>query len=214
MKKLNQRGLITLDFIIAITILLGFTTMLMMLSLTLSVASVVQYITYSTARTYSVAHLDEATQVERGQAKYHELTSNPVFKPFFKGDWFVIDKDAKIGDHTKLTGASDGSSAGPDYEEASVGRNQFWGAGTNFTAKALIGSVPYLGDTKSEEKGSKKAYLTYIASYLGREPTADECYQFAKVRWQAIRKLPNSGAAPYATGGSDDGYYPMTDDGC
>lgn len=212
MKKLNQKGMITVDFIIAITILSGFTVLLLMLSLTLSMASVVQYITYSSARNYTAAHLDESKQVERAKAKYQELISNSVFKPLFQSGWFKIEKEAFVGDHTKLSGTGLQSNAASEYESASQGRNQFWGVGTNFTPQALVRDVAYAGSTSDDASG--KGFETYMASYLGREPTADECMQFAKVRWKTIRNLPTSGAAPYATGGSEEGYYVMSDDGC
>jgi hypothetical protein len=201
----NQRGFITVDFLIAIVVVMGFTTLLMVISLTLSVASVVQYITFAAARNYTVAHLDQATQEELGQKKYQELVSNPVFRPFFTNGWYSLSAEATIGDHTKIF---------PEYEDIAKGVNQFWGVGTDFKAKILDRKVAYVGATDPEGDGSGSSFKAYIASYLGREPSADECIQFTKGRWDAIRNLPASGGASYSSGTSANGYYTMTDDGC
>ncbi len=201
----NQRGMITVDFLFAIVLILGFSGLLFVLTFTLSVASLTQYITFAAARNYSVAHLDPALQVERGQAKYHELISNPVFKPLFSNDWYKISADANIGDHTKVI---------PDYTQAADSKNQFCGAGTDFVAKVLDFHIPFFGSTAPDSDGTGSGFKTYIGSYLGREPTAAECIEFNAKRWTAIQKLEVQSGAAYSTNTSAAKYFPMTDDGC
>lgn len=201
----NERGMITVDYLFSIVLILGFSGLFFVLTFTLSVASLTQYITFAAARNYAPAHLDPALQAERGQMKYKELISNPVFKPLYANDWYKINAEANIGDHTKII---------PGYTEAADVKNQFWGAGTDFVAKVLDFHIPYFGSTSPEGDGTGSGFKTYIGSYLGREPSAAECIEFTGKRWQAIQKLEVQGGTSYATGTSTAKYYPMTDDGC
>ncbi len=199
----NQRGMITVDFLFAMVLVLGFSGLLFAMTFTLSVASVVQYVTFAAARNYGVAHIDRKSQEEQGQAKYRELIESNVLKPLFSKGWYQISAQAEIGDHTKVF---------PDYGDAAQGRNQFWGVGTEFVAKALDFRIPFFGASTTESGGG--GFRAYMGSYLGRESTTEECIEFTGARWNAIRNLPVSGAASYSTGTSDQGYYPMTDNGC
>lgn len=201
----NERGMITVDFLFAIVLILGFTGLLFVVSFTLSVASVVQYITFAAARNYAVAAVDIDSQTTRAQLKYKELISNPVFKPLFSNGWYKVNAEANIGDHTKIISA---------YTEPAAQKNQFWGVGTDFVAKVLDFHIPYFGSTAPESDGSGSGFKTYMGSYLGREPTTNECIDFTAKRWEAIRNLEVQGAAGYSTGTSTQGYFPMTDDGC
>lgn len=201
----NQRGMITVDFLFAIVLIMGFTTLLFVMTFTLSVASVVQYVTFAAARTYGVAHLDRALQEERGQAKYRELTRHPVLRPLFSNGWYKVNPEANVGDHTEII---------TEYQEAASEKNQFWGVGTDFVAMVLDFQIPFYGSTAPDGDGSGSGFKTYMGSYLGREPTAAECINFVAGRWRAIRRLAVSSGAPYSTGTTEDGYYPMTDDGC
>lgn len=202
----NQSGFITVDFIFAITMLVGLTALLFTVTFTLSVASVTQYITYSAARNYQAAHITQDLQAERAKAKYEELINNAVFKPLYSQNWFKVDADPTIGDHTKVF---------PEYDAASDGVNTFWGVGTRFVAPILDFKIPFFGSTAPESDGSGNGFATYLASYLGREPSEEECLKFTADRWSAIRRLSVSGGASYDSGNySSDAYVPMADDGC
>lgn len=202
----NARGQVTVDFLFAMVLVLGFSGLLFVVTFTLSVASITQYITYSAARSYVVANLDRDTQIRRGKEKYLELINDPVFKPLYSNGWFKIDAEAFVGDHTTII---------PEYQAATEGVNAFWGVGTNFVARVLDFRIPFFGSTAPDSDGSGAGFKTYIGSYLGREPTAEECITFTAARWQAIRNLPNSGgAASFSSGSANSEYFPMTDDGC
>jgi len=201
----NERGLITVDFLFSMVLILGLASLMFVLTFTLSLASVTQYITFAAARNYEVAHLDQATQEARALAKYKELVSHPVFRPLFTNGWYKVDAEPNIGDHTKII---------PEFQSAAGDVNKFWGVGTSFTAAVLEFRIPFFGSTQPDGDGSGEGFKTYMGSYLGREPTADECHQFTNARWTAIRNLPVSGGAAYSTGTSGSGYFPMTDDGC
>jgi hypothetical protein len=206
----NERGFITVDFIFSIVLVIGFTALLFIVTFTLSVASITQYITFAAARNYAVAHLDKDKQEERARAKYKELIGNSAFKPLYAGNWFKVSSDStiNIGDQTKFI---------PGFQEAVSSDenqvNEFWGVGTTFVAKVLDFKIPFFGSTAPDSDGSGKGFQTYMGSYLGREPSADECIKFNAARWEAIRNLPVTAGTPYSQAGTQ-GYYPMTDDGC
>jgi hypothetical protein len=206
----NQRGMITVDFLFAMVLILGFSGLLFVLTFTLAVASATQYITFAAARTYSAAHLDENTQIARGQAKYQELITLPVFKPLFSNGWYKVDAQANIGDHATQVPETEG------YRDAIGGggdvKDLFWGVGTRFVATVMDYHIPFFGSTNPDGvDGKDSGFKTYIGSYLGREPSAAECIEFTSKRWDHIIKLDSS----YATGvGGNAKYYPQTDDGC
>jgi hypothetical protein len=202
--KLNQRGFLTIDFIFAMVMIIGFTALLFVVSFTLSVVSVTQYVTFAAARNYSAAHLDKQQQLARAEAKFDELIGNKIFKPLYKNGWFALG--------TPFTG--DQTTVVPGYDTATQGVNEFWGTGVDFTAKILDFHIPFFGDSAPDSDGSGSGFKTYIGSYLGREPTADECLQFTAQRWQAIRNLQVQNGAAYSQGTSTQGYFPIADDGC
>ena len=201
----NERGLITVDFLFSIVLVMGLFALMFVVTFTLSVASVTQYITFAAARNYSPAHIDQESQARMGSEKYLELTNHDVFKPLYRNGWFRVDDEPNIGDHTQII---------PEFQGATGGVNKFWGVGTSFTAMVLDFKIPFFGSTAPDSDGSGEGFKTYMASYLGREPTTEECLRFTAARWDAIRKLAVSDGAGYSSGTSSSGYYPQTDDGC
>lgn len=202
----NERGIITVDFVFAMVLILGFSALLFVLTFTLSVASVTQYVTFSAARNYFPAHISKEMQEKRAQLKYKELVESKVFSPLYSNGWYEIDTDPNIGDQTKVVS---------EFESATQGVNQFWGVGTVFIARVLDFNIPFFGKTAPDDDGEGSGFKTYIGSYIGREPTTNECKEFIAARYKKIRGLAVSGGAAYSTApGGDSSYYPQTDDGC
>ncbi len=199
----NQSGFMTMDFLFAIVLIIGMCAMLFAISLTLTTASVVQYITFSSARNYFAAHDSPSRQVERAEQKYQTLIQNPVLRPLLSGGWFEILDKPNVG---KISDIRQGLNT--------QGGNKFYGVGTDFTARILDFNIPYFGSTDPESDGSGDGFGTYLGSYLGREPTSTECWEFTNRRWEAIRKLSASGGAAYGSGTSNEGYFPIEDSGC
>lgn len=196
----NQRGIITVDFMFSMVLILGLSGLLFVLTFTLSVASVTQYVTFAAARNYAVGHLNLATQEARAVAKYKELIDDPVLKPLFTNGWYRIDESPTLGDHTRVM---------PGYADAAAGVNKFWGAGTSFTAAVLEFRIPFFGSTVPDGDGSGGGFQTYLGSYLGREPTVEECRNLIAQRYTTIRTLnAGYGTAP------NRAYVPMEDNGC
>lgn len=199
----NERGLITVDFLFAMVLILGMSGLLFVLTFTLSIASVTQYVTFAAARNFAVGHIDQAAQAARGQAKYNELLNDPVLKPLYTNGWFTVDAQVTIGDQTQVVS---------QWRNGQV--NEFWGAGTHFIAHVLDFHIPFFGSTAPDGDGSGSEFSTYMSSNLSREPTEAECIEFTAARWTAIRNLPASGGASYSSGTTANGYFPMTDGGC
>lgn len=194
----NERGILTVNFLFSIVLILGLTGLLFVVCFTLSVASMTQYVTFAAARNYGTGHITQELQVERANAKYNELVSHPVLKPLYTNGWFAVDARPGVGDHTQLI---------PGFQDATDGVNKFWGAGTSFTAKVLSFTIPFFGSTAPDDEEGE-GFKTYLGSYLGREPTTEECLNFTAARWNAIKGLgPGYGTQAGA-------YFPQTDDGC
>ncbi len=58
-EKKKSAGFITIDFIFALITVFGLSTLLFALTFTLSVVEIVQYITFSSARSFYAAHLNK-----------------------------------------------------------------------------------------------------------------------------------------------------------
>lgn len=201
----NERGILTVDFVFSMVLIMGLASLMFVLTFTLSLASVTQYITFASARNYVVAHITKEDQEKRAASKYKELIAHPVFKPLYTNGWFKVDAEPTLGDHAKIF---------PEYQAAAEDANKFWGAGTSFTAAVLAFRIPFFGTTVPDGDESGEGFKTYMGSYLGREPTTEECLAFTAARWTAIRNLPVNGGSAYSTGTSTNGYFPMSDDGC
>lgn len=195
----NERGILTVDFMFAMVLILGLSGLLFVLCFSLSVASVTQYVTFAAARNYTTAHITQQLQVDKANQKYEELVNHKALKPLYTNGWYTVDARPGIGDHTQLV---------PGFQEATDGVNKFWGVSTDFTAKVLSFTIPFFGSTAPDDDGSGEGFKTRLGSYLGREPTTEECLNFTAARWNAIKNL-NAG---YGTQGG--AYFPQTDDGC
>lgn len=211
MKNLNsQSGMITLDFLFAFVLVMGFAGLLFALTLTLTVVELTQYITFASARNYSAGHINVIYQEQQARLKYKELTEGSVFAPLYSNGWFEIDKPeaALVGDATQMF---------PEYKPSTPEEpNLFYGVGTKFIARMLEFNIPFFGSTTDEGDGQGSGFKTFVASYLGRDVTTNECLNFFNSqRWEKIRALPVSGASPYsALTPANEAYVVVTDNGC
>lgn len=202
----NRRGMITVDFLFAFVLVMGFSALLFALSFSLTVAEITQYITFATARTFMAGNITPDRQYQLASAKYQELVSHPTFSPLYTNGWFQVDASPELGDISQVI---------PGYQQSGTNPNKFWGAGTTFVARMLEFEVPFYGSTAAQGDGSGSGFATFLGSYLGREITTVECNKFIQQRWKMIRTLPvPGGVAPYSTGTSENGYWAYDDNGC
>ncbi|MCB0422138.1 MAG: hypothetical protein KDD61_14160 [Bdellovibrionales bacterium] len=192
----SEAGIITVDYLFAFSLVMGFSALLFALTFTLSVAEITQYITFATARTYYGSHIDMTTQKDLAKVKYSQLVNHPVFKPLYSNGWFQVDSETEPDDFSSFY---DG---GP--------KDVFHGVRVNFIASMLDFHIPFYGSTSSTETEGG-GFSTVIGSYLGREPTVNECIQlFAADRWAQLRALDSS----YSQNTTENGYQVITDNGC
>ncbi|MGE0762788.1 MAG: hypothetical protein AB7N80_05875 [Bdellovibrionales bacterium] len=201
----NNRGMITVDFLFAFVLVMGFGAILFALSLTLTVAEVTQYVTYASARNYMAANLTPDLQQQKAVLKYQELLGHPTFVKLYTNGWFEVEETPNVGDISQMIQA---------YQQPGTTPNKFWGVGTAFVARMLEFEIPFYGSTDASGDGSGSTFGTFLGSYLGREITTAECLNYTAQRWNAIRNLAVSGgAAAYSTAPSG-GYRIYDDNGC
>jgi len=195
----NERGIITLDFIFALTLAFGFSMVFFALSITLAMVEITQYIAFATARSYSGAHESQGQQVDLGLQKFDEIMSYPVFKNFYGLDWIKI-SPPQLADFNE------------DYPQDSSGTSDsasFTGAKIHFHAKILNLRVPFLGQTVTNTKTGHAD----IAAYLIREVSTEECRErFNRVRYDHLKQINSRGATPYAA--TIGNAIVVTDNGC
>lgn len=169
----NNKGLLTLDFVFASVIVFSFVTILFSFAMTFSVVEVIQYISFSSARNYSLAHRDQSQQRNRGQQKFDELSRHPVLSPLLSNGWFEV-LPAQINDFN--------NEYSPD---PAMDSDIFVGVRIPFSAPILYKRIPILGTTGSDPD----AFTSNIQSFLAREPTFNECQTFIQQRAQQMQAL-------------------------
>lgn len=200
----NQRGVITLDFIFSFMLVMGLVIIFFGITLTLSVIQVVQYISFSTARTYYAGNFDNDHQLSLAAQKYEALKNDPRVSTLFSSGWFQID--------AHLTNKQAGNFNGQYNPKDDDRSNTFEGVQLNFEAKILEYRIPIFGATYTQEDG----FVTKIGSYLMREPNVDECENFNRQRFSRLLSIDDSNARIYASGvhPTKDSYKIMSDNGC
>lgn len=202
----NSRGLMSTEFIFALTLSVGLCIVLFSLNFTLSMAEVAQYIAFSAARAHAAGHIKIENQEEAARIKFNTLINHPVLKPLFNnpdGGWFVLNElEVRSGGTT----GSDFNDSYPNAEE----RPQV-GVRFNFTPKVLNLKIAFLGSTSEDADGN--AFSAKLTGLLIREPTFDECWNLqVKNRYDAIIELDPR----YKVLGNNrkNQYVPMEDNGC
>lgn len=171
----NNKGIITIPFLLVLIIILFFILSFFGLAMTFAHVSVSQYLSYSTARKYSLAGRGQQKQKIQAQEHYQKLRSL-FFKPgaYTKGsgDWFIIPTSLDV--HRNI---------GKAFDDDKTDRNLFYGVSFTFTSRIPKFQIPFL--VKDERTSLIKAG---IFSFLGREPSEFECQEFNKARWGQIQR--------------------------
>lgn len=169
----NQKGFVTSEFLISITIAFGLTMVTFGLTLTLSTAEVVQYIVYSAARAHSASSFDQGTQQEAARQKYRKLVQSPGLSSLLNGQWFEVGKPESLEIRS-----GNGDNFERDY--GADGRRKYMqGVRTTFTANLLEMNLPMIGRV-AEADGN--GFTTRLNAMLMREVSHSECNQYMKDR--------------------------------
>jgi hypothetical protein len=197
---MNERGILTLDFIFAFMVAFGFSSLLFMLAFTLTGIEISQYITYSVSRSYMGANESEAAQVKLGNDKFAQLMNLGVFRTYYKLGWIVL-SPPELRNFTRDL-----------YPEQPVGDDNdiMSGARIKMDAKITHMRIPILGKSaKNADTG-----VAFLNSYLMREVTTSECReQFNRLRADKIRQLKSAEGSLYSAAPAFK-YALITDNGC
>lgn len=197
----NEKGMIAVDFMFSFVLVLGMAFLVFAFCFALVGAEIAQYITFASARSFSAGHISPTHQRDLAWKKYDQLKADPVFAPLFTNGLFEIPNSEEIG-------------VGPmeSVYPRTPTRYMFWGVYLTMNVPLLDFRIPFYGSTMGNEEDGE-GFTTNIGSFLGREPTVNECINFTNDRWRNIRALQGTGAA-YTQNTQDGGYRPYWDNGC
>ena len=187
----NEDGILTLDFIFASLVVFAFSAIIFSFCMTLSIVEVVQYVSFSTARLYSLGHMNENEQNTLAEEKYTQLTTNPALATLFTSGWFEV-RPVILSDFNAEFSA-----------DPSADSNTFIGARIPFSAPILYKRIPIVGTTASDPDG----FTANIQSFLAKEPNFDDCQSFMLQRAGAFLNL-----GTYTFNAND--VVPLMDNGC
>ena len=178
-KALNQ-GIITIPFLLVLIIILFFILSFLQLALVLTHVSVTQYMSYSTARKFSLSAQDKEVQQDNAIAQYKQLRDQ-FFQPQAytgrSGEWFFITKGIHKDDNLgKLRDQT-------IYTETNTIRKRFYGVNLHFITFILKLRIPFLID---DDRGG--GVQVRVSSFLGRESSQDECNKFHEARAEKIKE--------------------------
>ena len=202
----NQKGSITVQFVFGFLLVFSFIIGFFYLSLTLVISELVQYATFSSSRYLSLSHRDVQRQETESQNKYRDLlfassSSGGIFRSGFFG---VINGDDKPFNLEQ--DISNNQGVNQNMPGMQLGdRNLFYGVWTEFQPKGLNLKMPFWGE--SVQNPEENLFDSVIGSYLGREPSQEECTAFARDRWKMIKDKINPNPPRGFSGNGDSGAY-------
>jgi hypothetical protein len=197
----SESGALSLDFLFSFTLVFAFTLILFALCFTLSVVEITQYVTFAVARNYAAGHENQEAQRNIAVQKYEQLRNNtPAIRGLYANGWFLL-SNPEVGPNADRAFLSEYSPSGDD-------RDTFVGARVTLNAKVLELRIPFFGNTFDQEDG----FVTRISSFVGREPTTDECKAFNNQRMGALIQL--NGKYQQHQGAAQQDYALITDNGC
>lgn len=184
----NDKGIITIPFLLVLIIILFFILSFFGLAMTFSHVSISQYMSYSTARRLALGGKEKERQIAQAIEHYETLRAK-FFKPSAytgaPGDWFEIpprleDNNLEFSFERPL-----------NITEENPYRRMFYGAGLGFVSHITKFRIPFL-----VEEQAFSGIPVAIVSFLGREPSVLECQdEFNKKRGDEIedkyRGLPD-----------------------
>lgn len=179
----NSKGFLAVDFIFSLFFSLGLFVLMLNLTTTLSVVEVLQYMSFVSAREYSLGNITPEAQLSAAKARYDRLTQapdptgsggRPPIVNLFTNGWFEVGE--------------------PQYK-SSIGTDSFvvdypsikpeWGAGSriSFNAKIMNTTIPFIGGSSEEN------FTANVYSPMVREVTRQECMDILLSRWSALLNL-------------------------
>ncbi len=185
----SERGSLTIDYLFALILVLGFGAVVMAFSTTLATVEVVQYAAFAGARRFFAGNDNFGDQANAAQSAISTVLNNQFIAPLLANGWFTASAPVICGgpNSNNLPICSKFERYGGG-EQGPYGT--FEGVIIPFQANLLDFHVPFFGSTvKSGTSGAKQTFQVNINSFLGREPSFQECRQYWEDRWANIQKL-------------------------
>lgn len=197
---LSCKGNLTVQFLLGFILVLVFVMLFSLMSFTLSVSEITQYVTYAASRSLFLGDGTKGHQQNAAREKYENLIGNPPLDKFFRPDMFQIAEPSELRPPDNFLGLN------RRFPSTGGTPNLFYGVWTKFIPKVLELNTPW-GSTEEDAA----FFETVVGSYLGREPSRDECEKFNRNRWQLILDVHNG--IPEAANSSGT-YGVFSDNGC
>ena len=193
-KKQSDKGLLTIDFIFSFLVVWGLMMAFLLMSFTLMMSSVAQYVIFATNRAHIAGHIDTSKQDQMGQRKFERLID--ALRPMVSTgtqSWFRFELEFPV-------------------QPQQLGQTQQkYGFKLNYTATvARETSFPIIGGPADGSAGVNFGRAT-LKAYMYREPSTTECLDFNDRRWDKI--LDRFQNLPSYMNGSDT-YGSSADNGC
>ena len=198
--------------------------LIFLLTFSLAVVEISQYIVWSTARNYSSANQDPDAAIKQALLKFKNLSAQ---FPLLTGSnnpspWFILD-DPKVGDLSKNINDADFVAKLENDTENRDGAKQIrqpWiGARAYLHFKILEGvKMPFLGPILLEEK--RGDFKFPIRAFILRHPSQSECQMFYKKENRfdlGIQRITGESFDQIQNihgGNPTSSYVPLEDNGC
>lgn len=184
-RYLDRKGQSTVEFILSLTLIVGFVLFLLQLSLVMAYGNYAQYVTFMAARAYLSSGADQTDQINRATA---------VIQSSLKRGGPTSDRLPMIAKGSTADGATGGMSIGavPGYTYDATQQPSSWMQGVRYAFNGKIFLIP-IGTPAA---GKVPTSLTFKSeAFLGRESTASECATDL-----GTRVAPGGNAAYYDNG--------------
>jgi Flp pilus assembly protein TadG len=170
-KLRREGGQGTVEMVLTLFAFFTILFMYVQIALSFSVANYIQYATFMAARAFLSAHPSEGEQ-KRAAASVLDAMLRP-------GGSEVFGSIAKPSEGTgDIPGATIGATSRVELR-ATNSRRKAWEQGVQYKFKTKLYMVPLIRPKPSKD-GSGLELIS--ETYLGREPTADECVKYLKKR--------------------------------
>lgn len=200
-KHSNESGQVMAEFLFAIIVSFGLFMLFFAITLTFTAVEATQYVAFSVARAQAGSNKTADDQKKAAEDKYKAFMKNPALGAFFQSGWFVLGKKPTIKQGVALDSGvfSDLSADGGNFAKV------FTGVSIAFESKLMAYKVLFINNGAQNDTGFK----TNVNAILIRESSQEECQNFWKARYDALRTLP-AGSSMKGAGS----YYPVEDNGC
>jgi hypothetical protein len=208
----NQSGQVTIDFLFASVLILSVTTLMMALTIALSLSEILQYVSYSAARSYFAGDETESDQMTAAEKKASSLVSKglPFLHNAIASKWIIITGGAINPGNPRAKNYNNyADSLGvPSQGE----RTQFTGYQIKFQIPILGLKLPLLGPAIAPPDG-QNGFSATVSSMLMREPSHSECVQYMNQIYDTLKNR-NSTFGTTSSHTSLTTFSAILDNGC